>query len=58
MTPSTINDHINYRIIKAHSDYQTISMASMYKLVQTINSTKFRTEPFEEFYEVFEEIGR
>ena len=33
-------------------------MSSMYKLVQTINSTKFRTEPFEEFYDVFEEIGR
>ncbi len=33
-------------------------MASMYKLVQTINSTKFRTEPFEDFYEVTEEIGR
>ena len=35
------------------------TMAStMYKLVQTINSTKFRTEPFEDFYEVYEEIGR
>jgi len=34
------------------------TMAStMYKLVQTINSTKFRTEPFEDFYEVYEEIG-
>lgn len=31
---------------------------SMYKLVQTINSTKFRTEPFEDYYDVFEEIGR
>ena len=31
--------------------------SSMYKLVQTINSTKFRIEPFEEFYEIFEEIG-
>jgi hypothetical protein len=31
--------------------------SSMYKLVQTINSTKFRTEPFEDFYETFEEIG-
>ncbi|TRY67357.1 hypothetical protein TCAL_15820 [Tigriopus californicus] len=30
----------------------------MYKLVQTINSTKFRTEPFEDFYEQYEEIGR
>ncbi|XP_059080756.1 death-associated protein kinase 1-like isoform X2 [Tigriopus californicus] len=29
----------------------------MYKLVQTINSTKFRTEPFEDFYEQYEEIG-
>eukprot|EP00095_Tigriopus_kingsejongensis_P003639 maker-scaffold606_size125303-snap-gene-0.15 protein:Tk03639 transcript:maker-scaffold606_size125303-snap-gene-0.15-mRNA-1 annotation:"death-associated protein kinase 2 isoform x2" len=29
----------------------------MYKLVQTINSTKFRTDPFEDFYELFEEIG-
>ena len=35
-----------------------VKMASMYKLVQTINSTKFRTEPFEDFYEVYEEIGR
>ena len=36
-----------------------INMASsMYKLVQTINSTKFRTEPFEDYYDVFEEIGR
>ncbi len=33
-------------------------MSSMYKLVQTINSTKFRTEPFEDYYDVFEEIGR
>ena len=32
--------------------------SSMYKLVQTINSTKFRIEPFEEYYDVFEEIGR
>ena len=32
--------------------------SSMYKLVQTINSTKFRTEPFEDYYDVFEEIGR
>ena len=32
--------------------------SSMYKLVQTINSTKFRTEPFDEYYEVKEEIGR
>jgi len=29
----------------------------MYKLVQTINSTKFRIEPFEDYYDVFEEIG-
>ena len=29
----------------------------MYKLVQTINSTKFRTDPFEDYYDVFEEIG-
>ena len=36
-----------------------INMASsMYKLVQTINSTKFRIEPFEDYYDVFEEIGR
>ena len=36
-----------------------INMASsMYKLVQTINSTKFRVEPFEDYYDVFEEIGR
>ncbi|XP_071743996.1 death-associated protein kinase 1 isoform X3 [Lepeophtheirus salmonis] len=31
--------------------------SSMYKLVQTINSTKFRTEPFEDYFETFEEIG-
>lgn len=33
-------------------------MGSMYKLVQTLNSTKFRTEPFEDYYELHEEIGR
>lgn len=32
--------------------------SSMYKLVQTINSTKFRTEPFEDYYEMYEEIGK
>ena len=31
--------------------------SSMYKLAQTINSTKFRTDPFEDYYDVFEEIG-
>ena len=41
------------------SSRKIINMASsMYKLVQTINSTKFRTEPFEDYYDVFEEIGR
>ncbi len=42
----------------ASSASASSTSSSMYKLVQTINSTKFRTEPFEDFYEVFEEIGR
>ena len=37
---------------------QLAMASSMYKLVQTINSTKFRTEPFEDYYDLFEEIGR
>jgi len=49
------------RIIYFISSFRTqlAAMASsMYKLVQTINSTKFRTEPFEDYYDLFEEIGR
>ena len=34
------------------------NMTSMYKVVKTVTSTKFRHEPFQDFYEVYEEIGR
>ena len=34
------------------------NMTSMYKVVKTVTSTKFRHEPFQDFYDVFEEIGR
>jgi len=33
------------------------NMTSMYKVVKTVTATKFRHEPFQDFYEVFEEIG-
>jgi len=33
------------------------NMTSMYKVVKTVTSTKFRHEPFQDFYDVFEEIG-
>jgi len=33
------------------------NMTSMYKVVKTVTSTKFRHEPFQDFYEVYEEIG-
>merc|ERR1719412_1723505 len=32
-------------------------MNSMYKVVKTVTSTKFRYDPFEELYEVHEELG-
>ena len=34
------------------------NMTSMYKVVKTVTSTKHRHEPFTDFYEVYEEIGR
>ena len=34
------------------------NMTSMYKVVKTVTSTKLRHEPFTDFYEVHEEIGR
>ena len=33
-------------------------MTSMYKVVKTVTSTKHRHEPFTDFYDVYEEIGR
>ena len=29
-----------------------------FQVVKTVTATKFRHEPFQDFYEVFEEIGR
>ena len=34
------------------------NMTSMYKVVKTVTSTKHRHEPFTDFYQVYEEIGR
>ena len=34
------------------------NMTLMYKVVKTVTSTKLRHEPFQDFYEVHEEIGR
>ena len=30
----------------------------LFQVVKTVTATKFRHEPFQDFYEVFEEIGR
>ena len=40
------------------SDERCSNYTSMYKVVKTVTSTKFRRDPFEDFYEIFEEIGR
>ena len=35
-----------------------ISITHIAQVVKTVTATKFRHEPFQDFYEVFEEIGR
>jgi hypothetical protein len=40
------------------TDDRCCNYTSMYKVVKTVTSTKFRHEPFEDFYEIYEEIGR
>ena len=40
------------------TDSSCPNMNSMYKVVKTVTSTKFRQDPFEDYYEVYEEIGR
>ena len=38
--------------------YINISITHIAQVVKTVTATKFRHEPFQDFYEVFEEIGR
>ena len=38
--------------------FGAIIIWDIFQVVKTVTATKFRHEPFQDFYEVFEEIGR
>ena len=50
-----------YKVRKPRPDYifQIEKIIwEIFQVVKTVTATKFRHEPFQDFYEVFEEIGR